>query len=139
MKLYVDCENLNYRCTSDLLLSLRPDIVIVIDNKVTVIELTVCFETNTQKSRTYKQNRYIALKDQLLVPCDEFELIYLEFTSLGFISKNSVTPFNVFLKGLGINENRTVTKCMETVIRTTYFIFCRRNKDWNDQELLSFY
>ena len=129
MKLYVDCEKLNYRCTSDLFLSRRPDIVIVIDNKVTVIELTVCFETNTQKSRTYKQNRYIALKDQLLIPCDEYELIYLEFTSLGFISKNSVTPFNAFLKGLGINENRTVTKCMETAIRATYFIFCRRNKD----------
>ena len=75
----------------------------------------------------------------LLIPFDEYELIYLEFTSLGFISKNSVTPFNAFLKGLGINENRTVTKCTETAIRATYFIFCRRNKDWNDQELLSFY
>ena len=139
INLYVDCDKLKYRCTSDLFVSLRPDVVVIIDNKVTVIELTVCFETNTEKSRSYKQNRYKALKDQLLIECDDFELIYLEFTSMGFISKNSFTPFNAFLTRLGINENRTITKCMETAIRATYFIFCRRNKDWNDPELLSFY
>ena len=62
IEIYVDCEKVNQRCTSDLFESLRPDLVTIVDNKVTVIELTVCFETNTEKSRAYKQNRYKALK-----------------------------------------------------------------------------
>ena len=139
IELYVDCEKTDYRCTSDLFESLRPDIVVIVGNKVIVIELTVCFETNTEKSRNYKQDRYKSLKDQLLIACEEFELIFIEFTTLGFISKQSYTPFHTFLKKLGINENRTIVKCMETSIRATYFIFCRRNKEWKDPELLNFY
>ena len=139
IELYVDCEKLDYRCTSDLFRSLRPDIVIKSSNKVIVIELTVCFETNTEKSRTYKQTRYKYLKDDLVIPCEEFEIIYLEFTTLGFISKNSYTPFEKFLKKLGVNDNRTFIKCMETAIRATYFIFCRRNKEWTNPDLLNFY
>ena len=63
IELYVDCENYKYRCPSDLFESLRPDLVVIKADTVTVLELTVCFETNTQKSREYKQNRYKALHD----------------------------------------------------------------------------
>ena len=125
--------------TPHLMRGHTPSIVVIADNKVIVIELTVCFETNTEKSRAYKQNRYRTLKDELLINCDEFEILFLEFTTLGFISKNSYTPFNKFLTKLGVNESRTVAKCMETAIRATYFIFCRRNKEWSSPELLNFY
>ena len=90
-------------------------------------------------ARENKQTRYKNLKDQILVACEEFEVIYLEFTTLGFISKDSFDPFNKLLKKLGVNENRTLVKCMEIVIRATYFIFCRRNKEWTNPELLNFY
>ena len=139
IELYVDCEGSNFRCTSDLFEALRPDIVLIINRKVIVIELTVCFETNTNKSRTYKQTRYANLKDDLLIECEEFEILYLEFTTLGFISKSSYTPFNALLKQLGVNEDRTVVKSMENSIRATYFIFCRRNKEWTNPDLLNFY
>ena len=62
IELYVNCEKTNYRCTSD---------------KVFAIELAASFETNTEKSRRYKQDRYKSLRDQLLVACEEFELISL--------------------------------------------------------------
>ena len=139
VEVYVDCEEAKFRCTSDLFHSLRPDAVIIIDGKMTVIELTVCFETNTDKSRDYKQRRYKNLQDDLIIECDHFEIIYLEFTTLGFISKVSYVPFSNLLKKIGINENRTLVKCMETAIRATYYIFCRRNKEWTDPELLNFY
>ena len=139
IELYVDCDKLAYRCTSDLFQSSRPDIVVIIKNNIVVIELTVCFETNTEKSRKYKQDRYKKLKDELLVACEQFEIIYLEFTTLGFISKQSFDPFNSFLRKLNVNENRTIEKCMETAIRATYYIFCRRNKEWTNPDLLSFY
>ena len=67
IELYVDCDNSAYRCPSDLFETLRPDLVVIKGNTVIVLELTVCFETNSQKSREYKQNRYKTLHDQLLV------------------------------------------------------------------------
>ena len=139
VELYVDCQDARFRCTSDLFESLRPDAVVIIDGKMSVIELTVCFETNTDKSREYKQRRYRNLKDDLIIQCDHFEIIYLEVTTLGFVSKVSYVPFNSLLKKLGINENRTFARCLETSIRATYYIFCRRNKEWTDPELLNFY
>ena len=57
--------------------------------KVWVVELTVCFETNTKKSGDYKQTRYENLKRELQIECDDFEVIYFEVTTLGSISKDS--------------------------------------------------
>ena len=139
IEIFADCEEGNYPCTSDLFEHVRPDIVVLIDSKVIVIELTVCFDTNTEKSRQYKQNRYKNIKGQILIPYKEMEIVFLEFTTLGFISKSSYTSFNLLLGKLGIIQNRTVIKCMETAIRGSYYIFCRRNKAWTVSELLNFY
>ena len=139
IQIFADCQKLSYPCTSDLFRMSRPDIVVKLNNKIVVIELTVCFDTNTEKSRVYKQTRYQKLKDELLGSCDEFDVLYLEVTTLGFLSKDSYTSFNSFLRTLGVNADRTITKCMETAIRGTYYIFCRRNKPWEATDLLSFY
>ena len=140
-KIYADlkCDELKFTCSSELFESQRPDIVIVKNKKVWVQELTICFETNTKKSRDYKQDRYKRLKDQLKIDCDEFEVIYFEVTSLGFISKESVKQVTKLLVELEVNVARTLYKCMETAIRASYFIFCRRNKEWSESKLLNFY
>ena len=117
----------------------RPDLVVVIDKRVIVLELTVCFDTNTIKSRDYKKTRYTNLRDELVIACDIFEVIYLEVTCLGLISKDSYVQFCKFLEELELNIDRTVYKCMETAIRASYYIFCRRNKEWIDTKLLLFY
>ena len=57
VQIFVDCDNLAFPCTSDLFRSSRPDMVVKIAGKIIVLELTVCFDTNTEKSRNYKQNR----------------------------------------------------------------------------------
>ena len=75
--------------------------------KVIVLELTVCFETNTVKSRSYKQSRYRELKEKLLIACDVFTMIFLEVTTLGFISSASYKPLNDFLTEIGVNKDRT--------------------------------
>ena len=138
-EIFVDCENLQFPCTSRLFSTLRPDIVVKVRKKIIAVELTVCFETNTNKSREYKQNRYRDLKSQLLVDCDVFDIVYLEVTTLGFIGKSSFEQFYSFLKCLGIYDERIVMKCMETAIRSTYYVFCRRNNTWPDPVLLNFY
>ena len=139
IEIFSDCQGCSYPCTSDLFQGPRPDIVVKLHNKIVVIELTVCFDTNTEKSRTYKKNRYQNLREKLVVQCNEFNVIFLEFTTLGFISKESYKPFITFLRTFGINEERTVAKCMEIAIRGTYYIFCRRNKPWIVNDLLKFY
>ena len=129
-----------YNCSIvQLFSSSRPDAAVTVGNKIYVIELTVCFDTNTKKSREYKMNRYKKLKDELVVECEVFEVIYIEFTTLGFISKESLNQFSKLLKLLNIYHDRTIIKCMETAIRATYYIFCRRNKSWSNLKLLNFY
>ena len=83
--------------------------LIIVGNKVFVIQPMVSFETNTEQSRHYKQDRYKSLKDQLLVSWEEFELTFLEFTTLGFISKNSYTPLNTFLTIRTLHFNTFLT------------------------------
>ena len=78
-----------YNTTSQLFMSQRPDTAILDRDEMTVIELTICFETNTLKSREYKTKWYKDLKLQLLQPVSKFKVLFLGITSLGFISKQS--------------------------------------------------
>ena len=73
-----------------------------------------------------------------MINCDSFDVITLEVTTLGFVSKN-VAKFRRLLKYLKVNDNRIIAKCMEVALRATFFIYCRRNKQWNDPALLNFY
>ena len=51
-------------------------------------------------------------------------MIFLEITSLGFISKQSYKTFAKFLKSVGVNSDDAIFKCMETaiVLYTLYFV-----------------
>ena len=45
------------------------------------------------------------------------------------------------LKDLDIEvsiQRRLLSKIMNIAIRSTYFLFCRRNKDWTDPDLMDF-
>ena len=106
-------------------------------------EQVVCYWTNSLLRYKHEKIKGLQnekdLKDELVIACDEFEVIYIEFTTLGFISKESLKQFTKLLKALDIYQDRTITKCMEVAIRATYFVFCRRNKSWPNPELLNFY
>ena len=82
--------------------------------------------------------RYKDFKSQLLQPVSKFRVLFLEITSLEFISKQSYEPFAKYLKSVGVNSDPAIFKCMETDIRASYFIFCRRNKSWTDPALLNY-
>ena len=89
---------------NDLLLHARPDITIETRDTLTIIELTCPFETNTTKSREYKETRYKEIKSELLTPPSNFKLIFLEVISLvGFVNKN-IKTFRNLLKSININE-----------------------------------
>ena len=61
-KIYCDSNKLQYNTTSQLFTTQRPDIAILDGDQMTVIELTICFETDATKSRECKIKRYKDLK-----------------------------------------------------------------------------
>ena len=59
--------------------------------------------------------------------------------ALGFMSK-SLSSFLDMTKELDFGENARdfiVRRLMNIAIRSTYFVFCFRKKDWLDPELLN--
>ena len=115
-KIYCDSNKLQYNTTSQLFTTQRPVIAILDGDQMTVIELTICFETNTLKPREYKIKRYKDLTSQLLQPVLKYMVLLLEITSFGFISKQSYEPVAKYLKSVGVNSDHTIFKCMETAI-----------------------
>ena len=83
-------------------------------------------------------NRYKDLKSQLIDSSKNLRVLIVEYTSLGFISKESYHPFGKYLKEIKVNHEHAIYKCMETIIRSSYYIFCRRNKSWTDPDLLDY-
>ena len=122
---------------NDLLHRARPDIAIKTRDTLTVIELNCPYETNTTKSCEYKETRYKEIKSELLTPPSNFRLIFLEVTSLGFVTKN-IKTFRNFLKSININERYLIEKLQEVAIRCSFFIYCRRNKNWSEPNLISY-
>ena len=53
----------------------------------------------------------------------KFKVLFLEISSLGFISKQSYEPFAKYLKSVGVSSDHAIFKCMETAIHASYFIF----------------
>ena len=103
-----------------------------------VIELSVCFETRTKEARSFKKRRYQNLKSDLSIEWEKLNIIYVEITTLGFVSRN-IKDFAKFVKPLFISYERMIGKCMETALRASFYIFTRRDKEWPNPELLNFY
>ena len=74
---------------------------------------------------------------ELLTPPSNFQLIFQEVTSLGFVTKN-IKTFRNFLKSININERYLIEKLPEVAIRYSYLIYCCGNKNWNEPNLISY-
>ena len=137
MNLYVDIPG--YQNTEALFsCSQRPDLVLVTCDKIYIIELTICFETNLRKSRDYKIEKYNHLKENIInTNRKEIELIFVEISSLGFYIEE-ISHFKNFVKGMGLDQKRVLAKCSETCIRCSYYIYNRRSKEWTLPVLLLF-
>jgi len=61
--LHADLLGSDYKLLDVLFQDLRPDIAIVHNNTIHLLELTVCHETNMIKSRDYKLNKYASIHD----------------------------------------------------------------------------
>ena len=71
------------------------------------------------------------------MPYKQFTLtLFLELTSLGFVSKN-IKEMKILLQKLNIDDHCVINKLTEVAFLCSC-IYCKRNKDWPDPELLSY-
>ena len=70
----------------------------------------------------------------------KINFIKISMSALGVLESSYDSLFNL-LKSLDLTEihqKRLVSKVMSIAIRYFYYIFCRRNKDWTDSDLMDF-
>ena len=134
LRLFADCPNSGTMCSSTLFQTSRPDLVVDLKGSVYVVELTVPYETNCKKAKRHKEERYKHLRSDLIMTCRTCEVITLEVTTLGFVSKD-IVRFRRLLRTFDLNDERIIRKCMEVALRATFYIYCRRNKPWNNRDL----
>ena len=105
-----------------------------------IVELTVGFESNLKANSERKLNKYLPLVASLSSSYDEVKFINVSMSALGVFDK-SCESLTKMLKDLDIEvpiQRRLLSKVMNIAIRSTYYIFCRRNKDWTDPDLMDF-
>ena len=123
--MFADVEG--YNSSAVFFASSIPDIVVINNDIFYAIELTVCFETNFQKSRKYKMNRYKNLSNEV-VGNYIVKKLFIEISTLGFYT-NDMKPFIKFCKDLKINNtDRMLRKCSEVVTRASFLHNIRKNK-----------
>ena len=140
LSLYVDLPCFHSPCiiTGDIF---RPDLILVTtDKKIYILELTVGFETNLEVNAERKRAKYQSLVENLKSKYKDVNFVNLSISSLGIFGP-SCSSFIEMCDALSVDVGHRrylISKLCNTIIRTTYYIFCRRNKPWDSPEILSF-
>ena len=122
--------------------SLRPDLLLAVSKKcLFILELTVGFETNLLTNASRKTRKY---EDLIRLQQNQFDIvkfISLSISTLGVLSNQSSDFLNMFKEtGFDKKHIKYIIKTLTDIaIRTTYYVFCKRGKDWNNPELLFTY
>ena len=142
LKEYADIEDKNFRFSSPSVITgdtYTPDIVLVKDELLVIVELTVGFETNIEKNGQRKREKYKDLMDTMKQEYEEVIFVNLTMGALGIIGRDSsnlylaLSKLSLDAKSIDFLVKRIINVC----IRSTYYIFCIRDKEWTDPELMS--
>ena len=104
-----------------------------------IVELTVGFESNLQKNVERKKLKYKELIREKKEHFNAVKFVNLSISSLGVFAKEC-SSFIEMLNDLDFqkhHQNYCVRKMTMIAIRTTYYIFCCRNREWPIPELLT--
>ena len=127
----VDLDTVPQNCwISEVLYeNVRPDLLLFNNSKIIILELTVCHESNLQKSKIYKQNKYADIKNFLQPKFRKHSvrLFTFEISVLGFIS--SLTNFCSILSIPELAKS-VKSNLINSVLNSTYGIYCKRNMNW---------
>ena len=118
----------------------RPDLLLSINSDcLYILELSVGYESNLQTNVDRKRRRYEDLITQQKKQFKSVKFVNLSISSLGVFSKECHS-FLDMLNDLGLDKRHqhfAIRKIMSIAIRTTYYIFCCRDKEWSNPELLN--
>ena len=118
----------------------RPDLLLLTSTgTLYIVELTVGFESNLQKNVERKKSKYKELIREQNEHFNSVKFVNLSISSLGVFSKECST-FIEMLNDFGFqkqHQNYCIRRMTTIAIRTTYYIFCCRNKEWMNPELLT--
>ena len=120
--------------------SLRPDMLLSTADKLYIIELIVGFETNLANNAGRKEFKYRSLVTDLSNDYHSLECINLSISNLSIFGQSSEFFIKMCTK-LRFDDqhlNFTISRLSAIAIRTTYYIFCMRNKPWCNLELLRY-
>jgi hypothetical protein len=82
---------------------LRPDLLIILENNIYILELTVGFESNLLTNATRKRQKYQDLINEQLKNYEKEKFVNLSISSLGVFSHSSL-DFTEMLKDLKFDE-----------------------------------
>ena len=139
VKIYSDLPGHGYPTPSIITgASYRPDIIFVIQNSLYIVELTASFETNIIKNSEYKATRYRSIIADLEL-CYTVEYLNLSMGALGTFG-HTCKQFKKFFTKIGLEKQEVsylISKIINICVRTTYYIFCKRNSSWENPELMT--
>ena len=107
-----------------LILSSNKKINGLLKNLHTQLKRTYCLLVNTKPIVSYKELKYLSL-----VRCNDLELILIEISALGFVTK-LVKHFKNLLNLFNCDTNKMMMSYSEVEIKCSYYIYCGRNKEW---------
>ena len=121
----------------------RPDLILVHRKEnVVVVELTCGFIAKVRENSERKQTSYNETLQDLKARYKNATFVNLSMSALGLIGKNN-SGQNLLdtLTSIGVtkvNATNIIRTAINDCIRSTYFLFCRKDKDWLDPDLLIF-
>ena len=120
--------------------SFRPDLLLTIGKKcLYILELTVGFESNLQVNANRKHQKYNDLIKEQESNFIKVKFVNLSLSTLGVFGRTS-DSFDDMLRNLQFDSQQSKyikKKIVSTCIRTSYYIFCKRNKVWDNPKLMS--
>ena len=121
--------------------TLRPDLLLeTADNILHILELTIGFETNIKCNAERKEAKYSTLVKNLRKYYQDVKFINLSLSCLGIYDQSCTKFMDMYneLKLESRHQKYIISKITNIAIRTTYYIFCCRNKPWTSPNLLPF-
>ena len=124
--IYVDLPGSRHKQVTDIFSTVRPDLVIVKEKSVLIVELTICHETNLRSSKEYKENKYKNLKDfkTEIIADHDLVLTTCELSVLGFLQfDNSIFQY----LSIPTFDDNLISSMAKSVIQSSFDIYAHRD------------
>ncbi|CAB4018157.1 Hypothetical predicted protein [Paramuricea clavata] len=114
---------------------LRPDLLLVTENRcLYILELTVGYESNLLVNANRKRQKYRDLINEQEADYNKVKFVNLSLSTLGVFGR-SCENFDGMLSSLKCDAkySKYIKKQIVNIcIRTSYYVFCKRNKVWDN-------